>query len=429
MEKKGALNQLKTTWQGLTKAQKQKWLAGVISVVVLATVGVGTGIGVHLHRQAQLPVQAPLETETVSNSETTEETQPESTIAPEEAESESVSATPGNSGTGEKNKNTSSAKPDSSGNKAEEKSGKVTYVHDGVALRIQGQQQYLPQYAYICTLEFSDRIEATPVFVLSKYKPYAYFDSSVPHPAAKNKAIELEKDFLWTNKTLREYNITVPQYSYFAPPDSWSQEKKTAYDFLISKVYENQAIIKAFLDKGIITSSQEEQNRLIRKNCYASSYVSFSFDKELPQEILQRDIAYAKELFGTGGVTSSAEVERIQKLLFARADEVHAQTGVSVHYTVEYYPVTQYSRDWDRGVPESKYNTLVETVSETSYSLGINYDPVFHLKLDEKSAERLRCDGASPAYLALKKREIDTYTVTIDADAYNAMADRYVSSR
>lgn len=429
MEKKGALNKLKTTWQGLTKAQKQKWLAGVISVVVLATVGVGTGIGVHLHRQAQLPVQAPLETETVSTSETTEETRPESTIAPEEAESESVSTTPGNSGAGEKNKNTSSAKPDSSGNKAEENTGKVSYVHDGVALRIQGQQQYLPQYAYICTLEFSDRIEATPVFVLSKYKPYAYFDSSVPHPAAKNKAIELEKDFLWTNKTLREYNITVPQYSYFAPPDSWSQEKKTAYDFLISKVYENQAIIKAFLDKGIITSSQEEQNRLIRENCYASSYVSFSFDKELPQEILQRDIAYAKELFGTGGVTSSAEVERIQKLLFARADEVHAQTGLRVHYTVVYCPVTQYSRDWDRGVPESTYNTLVETVSETSYFLSIDYDPVFHLKLDEKSAERLRCDGASPAYLALKKQEIDTYTVTIDADAYNAMADRYVSSR
>lgn len=429
MEKKGVLNKLKTTWQGLTKVQKQKWLAGVISVVVLATVGVGTEIGVHLHRQAQLPVQAPLETETVSNSETTEETQPESTIAPEEAESESVSAISGNSGTGEKNKTASTAKPDSSGNKAEANTGKVTYVHDGVALRIQGQQQYLPQYAYICALEFSDRIEATPVFVLSKYKPYAYFDSSVPHPAAKNKAIELEKDFLWTNKTLREYNITVPQYSYFAPPDSWSQEKKTAYDFLISKVYENQAIIKAFLDKGIITSSQEEQNRLVRENCYATSYVSFSFDKELPQEILQRDIAYAKELFGTGGVTSSAEVERIQKLLFARADEVHAQTGVSVHYTVEYYPVTQYSRDWDRGVPESTYNTLVETVSETSYFLGINYDPVSHLKLDEKSAERLRCDGASPAYLALKKRETDTYTVTIDADAYNAMADRYVSSR
>ena len=429
MEKKGVLNKLKTTWQGLTKAQKQKWLAGVISVVVFATVGVGTGIGMHLYRQAQLPVQAPLETETVSNSETTEETQPESTIAPEEAESESVSTTPGNSGTGEKNKNTSSAKPDSSGNKAEENTGKVTYVHDGVPLRIQGEQVLLPQDTYICALEFPDYIVSSNTFVISKYKPYAYFDSSVPHPATKNKAIELQKDYYWTNKTLKKYNITVPPYVSVAPPDSWSQEKKMAKYTLEDKDEANKAIIKVFLDKGLITSSKEEQDRLVRENCSAASYVSFYFDKNLPQEILKRDIAYAKELFGTGGVTSSAEVERIQKLLFARADEVHAQTGLRVHYTVEYCPVTQYSRDWDRGVPESTYNTLVETVSETSYYLSIDYDPVFHLKLDEKSAERLRCDGATPAYLALKKRETDTYTVTIDADAYNAMADRYVSSR
>ncbi|MDO4154542.1 MAG: hypothetical protein Q4E21_06790 [Clostridia bacterium] len=429
MEKKGTLNKLKTTWQGLTKAQKQKWLAGVISIVVLATVGAGTGVGVHLHRQAQLPVQAPSETETVSVSETAEETQPADITAPEEAESESVSAISGKSSTGEKNKNTSTAAPVSNGSTAEEKSGKVAYVHDGVPLRIQGEEVFFPQDTYICALEFSDSIVASQVFVISKYKPYAYFDSSVQKPNTKNKAIELHKDFYWTNRTLREYNITVPQYSYFAPPDSWSQDKKMAYDVIVRKEQENKAIINAFLEKGIITSSQEEQDRLVRENCSAGSYVSFSFDKELPQEILQRDIAYAKELFGTGGVSSSAEVERIQKLLFARADEVHAQTGLRVHYTVEYYPVTQYSRDLDRGVPASKYNVLTESVSQTTYYLGIEYDPVSHLKLDEKSAERLRCDGASPAYLALKKREIDAYTVTIDADAYNAMADRYVSAK
>lgn len=337
MEKKEILNKLKTTGKGLTKAQKQKWLAGLISVVVLATVGVGTGVGVHLHRQAQIPIQALSETETDSVSETSEGIQPTDTIALD-SESASVGETSAESTTGKMNKSAAAAASDSSGSESKKNTEKVTYVHDGVPLRIQGQQVLFPQNAYICVSEFSDYMAAANTFTVSKYKPYAYFDSSVPNPNIKNKAIELQKDYYWTNQTLKKYNITVPSYVSVAPPDSWSQNKKMAKYSLEDDVQANRAIIKAFLDKGLITSSQKEQDRLVRKNCSARSYVCFSFPKDMPQDILQRDIAYAKELFGTEGVTSYTELERVQKLLFARADEVCVQTGLNVRYVAEYCP-------------------------------------------------------------------------------------------
>jgi hypothetical protein len=108
--------------------------------------------------------------------------------------------------------------------------------------------------------------------------------------------------------------------------------------------------------------------------------------------------------------------------LQARAEKIKAETGVDFSYNVAYEPAQMILPS---GVDPSKYNVVTEQSDFREFKIMVFYDPINHLALSDADIKGCEIEIAEGAYIKLKKRAIDGYSVTINKDAYINLVSKY----
>lgn len=358
------------------------------------------------------------------SSSTTQTTElPETSETPEEPESSENES----SSEPEKSKDetpTQDKSNNDNGSTQKPANNKITYITGEALLKINGQRIYMPQYSYIA---FNSaklyKNKDVSYSVLSMYAPQKYFDESVDNYAVMNKAIELEKEFYWTDMMAKKYGITVGSSGGYYDPN-WTNNEMLAYGYISRYGDTTRQIIKKMLADGTLKPDQNARNEAIRRTTWAYSQIEMKYAYDMPKEIIEAEKAYVRSLFGKNGVNSRELSSTVYKDLSARADKIETETGLYFDYSVTYQPVEMLS-GVNGGVDASKYNVAVESVENTTpnyatYTIKMNYDPVNHLEVSEADLQSLDFEAVIPQFIKLKKKAIDNYTVGINKDAYIA---------
>lgn len=412
--KKQKLERIRQTWKDLSQTQRKKvWIGGSVSLLLAICLCVGIGVAVH-HTNADVPIQVEGDSvfDEANSAESNVAEPPNDLSAADEAYNPTEEATGAPSTEASKSKDKSNEKNSTS----KDKGSNVTYVTSGAALTINGEEVFYPSEAYVALQRFPND-SAFRYTGLNAYPPYSYFKDD----PLKNKAVELEKDFYWTAKTKKKLGISTGQLTLPAI-DNLTTDETMARWALADLDETNQLIIKSFVANGTLTPKQADKDALIRKACEANSYISLDFYEGIPENRIAEEIAYAKALFGKNGCSSAEEASHVYQALSARVDALRTETGRNVSLSVEYFPVRKFRADDTWGVPVSRYNTIEESRHKNNgwenYFIFIQYDPTNHLQLDEESKDILNREAVLSQYIALKKREMDSYKIVINQDAY-----------
>lgn len=398
------------------KNKKNKILVAVISVICVVVACVVAVVLTSDKKDDNEPssqgTSVKQTTELPETSETPEE--------PESSENESNSE-PDNSNnetpTQDKNSN-------NGGSTQKPANNKITYITGEALLKINGQRIYMPQYSYIAfnsTKLYKDK--DVSYSVLSMYAPQKYFDESTDNYEVMNKAIELEKEFYWTDMMAKKYGISVGSSGGYYDP-SWTNNESLAYGYISRYSDTTRQIIRKMLADGTLKPDQNARNEAIRRTTWAYSQIDMDYAYDMPTEIIEAEKAYVRSVFGKNGVNSRALSSTVYKDLSARADKIEAETGLYFNYSVTYQPVEMLS-GVNGGVDASKYNVAVESVDNTTpnyatFTIKMNYDPVNHLEVSEYELQSLDFEAVIPQFIRMKKKAIDNYTVGINKDAYIA---------
>ncbi|MBO5857456.1 MAG: hypothetical protein J6Q87_04340 [Clostridia bacterium] len=307
-------------------------------------------------------------------------------------------------------------------------SGKITYTTDSsVLLKINNSMVFSPQDSYVAVK--SPELKTNSYFkrsVINKYTIPNYYDSSTKDAENLNKAIELQKEFYWIRSKANSLGIKLGQVSYFAPSGMSFDEERIYGDFVELRMLENK-ITTALVNNGTLKINTSRKNELIRKNCYSDSFIIFEYRKDIPQEIIDNEIAIIRNMFGADGLNSDEEFYAIQNKIYnERVPHLKEVLGYSssfcpLYYTLGYNKANSYPTDL--AITNAKYNVVKESHKDKNsdtktFFINIYYDPVDQLSLDEASQERLNIDAATPDYISYKKRGVDQYSVTLNKDGY-----------
>lgn len=334
-------------------------------------------------------------------------------------------------------KNETITKNSDKSNSTEDKNttnSKIKYVTDSsVMLKIDNVTMYEPQYSYIAVT--SSKLKNKAYFensVIKYYDTPAYFDSSVTDASAMNKSIEIQKEFYWINKTMNSLGLVLGNMTWFGD-DSLTTDERIVYDYyLVQYTAKENMLIPALVENGTLKINESERNKVIRDGCSSSSHIYFQYPNDLPQNIVDEEIAFIRSLFGSDGINSYEELEKTYDIIEEREQAIADKMGYGSHYNPIYYSVEYYQDEWyepGTGVDESKYNVVRESHStqngKKSFFIQINYDPVDHLNLDEANAKEVLIDSARPKYIAYKKKEIDQLSVTLNKNEYIRQISHY----
>ena len=311
---------------------------------------------------------------------------------------------------------------------------KIKYVtDDSVMLKVDNVTMFGPQYAYIAVT--SPKLKNKAYFdnsVIKYYDTPAYFDSSVTDASAMNKSIEIQKEFYWIDKKMNSLGLEIGNLTWFGD-DSLSANERTAYDhYLVRYFAKEEMLIPALVKNGTLKISESERNKVIRNGCSSNSYIKFEYPIDLPQDIIDEEIAFIRSLFGTDGINSNKKLQEAYKVIDEREEVIANKMGYGSHYNPIHYTVDYYQDEWyepGTGVDESLYNVVKESHTQIgdkkSFFIMINYDPVDHLNLDEANAKEVLIESARLKYVAYKKRGIDQLTVTLNKNEYIRQISHY----
>ena len=215
--------------------------------------------------------------------------------------------------------------------------------------------------------------------------------------------------------------------------DSLSANERTAYDhYLVRYFAKEEMLIPALVKNGTLKISESERNKVIRNGCSSNSYIKFEYPIDLPQDIIDEEIAFIRSLFGTDGINSNKKLQEAYKVIDEREEVIANKMGYGSHYNPIHYTVDYYQDEWyepGTGVDESLYNVVKESHTQIgdkkSFFIMINYDPVDHLNLDEANAKEVLIESARLKYVAYKKRGIDQLTVTLNKNEYIRQISHY----
>lgn len=367
---------------------------------------------------------------TETNTENDENNSSESTT-----ENESTKETEKTESTTKKGE-TTTKNPDKS-NATEDKNNtnsKIKYVTDSsVMLKIDNVTMFGPQYSYIAVT--SPKLKNDSYFensVIKYYNTPAYFDSSVTDASAMNKSIEMQKEFYWIDKKMNSLGLELGSLTYYSDPTLTANER-TAHDIYLVRYWAKEnMLIPALVKNGTLKISESERNKVIRSGCEANSYILFRYKNNLPQDIVEEEIAFIRSLFGTDGINSYEELDKAEDIIAEREQAIADKMGYPSNYSYTDYFVSYYRDEWYEpglGVDQSLYNVIQESHTtfgdEKTFFIKINYDPVDHLNLDEANAKEVLIESARPAYIAYKKKGVDQLTVTLNKNEYIRLISHY----
>lgn len=331
---------------------------------------------------------------------------------------------------------TTTKKPDKS-NTTEDKNAtnsKIKYVTDSsVMLQINNVDMFGPQYSYIAVT--SSKLKNDSYFknsVINYYDTPAYFDSSVTDASAMNKSIEIQKEFYWIDKTMKSLGLKLGNLTWF-DDDSLTANERTAHDhYLVSYSAKENMLIPALVKNGTLKISESERNKVIRGGCTAGSYIKFEYPSDLPQDIVDEEIAFIRSLFGTDGINSNEELQNANSVIKERKQAISDKMGYPSNYSYIQYSASYYSDIWympGTGVDESTYNVVKESHNAKngtkSFFIKVNYDPADHVNLEEADEKEVLIEAARPKYIAYKKKGIDQLSVTLNKNEYIRQISRY----
>ena len=311
---------------------------------------------------------------------------------------------------------------------------KIKYVTDSsIVLQIDGVNVLMPQYSYIAAT--SSKLKKKAYFknsVINYYSAPAYFDSSVTDASAMNKAIEIQKEFYWIDKKTKSLGLKVGNLSW-SVDNSLSADEATTYDhYLVTYAAMENKLIPALIDNGTVKVSESERNKLIRNGCSSFSYITFEYPNDLPQNIVDEEIAFIRSYFGANGINSNQKYQEAYRVIEQRKQAIADKMGYGSNYNPINYTVSYYPDEWYQpgtGVDKSLYNVVKESHTSSTntktFSIKINYDPVEHLNLDEANEKAVLVEAARPAYIAYKKKGMDQLTVTLNKEKYISRISSY----
>ena len=311
---------------------------------------------------------------------------------------------------------------------------KIKYVTDSsIVLQIDGVNVLMPQYSYIAAT--SSKLKKKAYFtnsVINYYGAPAYFDSSVADASAMNKAIEIQKEFYWINKKTNSLGLEVGNLSW-SVDSSLSADEATTHDhYLVTYAAMERKLIPALIDNGTLKVSESERNKLIRNGCCSDSYIIFEYPNDLPQDIVDEEIAFIRSYFGTNGINSNQKQQEAYRIIEQRKQAIADKMGYGPNYNPIHYAVGYCPDEWYQpgtGVDKSLYNVVKEShtssTNNKTFSIRINYDPVDHLNLDEANERAVLVEAARPAYIAYKKKGMDQLTVTLNKEKYISRISSY----
>ena len=384
-------------------------------------------------------------TETNTNENTqpnTENTEDNSTeITKSETEKENTKA---ESTTDKSDKNeTTTNNPDKSDNAVNNdtanvdenpENSKIKYVTDSsVLLKINDITVFSPQYAYIAVT--SPKLKNDSYFknsVIRYYDTPKYFDNSVMEADEMNKSIEIQKEFYWIDQKMNSLGLELGSLTYYSDSSMTSNER-TAHDLYLVRYWAKEdMLIPALVENGTLKISESERNKVIRNGCSSDSHIYFQYPDDMPQDIVDEEIAFIRSLFGTDGINSTEELIKVEDILEKRKQVIEEKINCPPGYSYIHYTASYYRDEWyDPGdcVDESQYNVIKESYGvqngQKSFFIRINYDPVDHLNLDEANEKEVLLDSARPKYVAYKKKGVDQLSVTLNKNDYIRLISRY----
>lgn len=364
-----------------------------------------------------------------NNQDASSETPTENDTTKENVKTESTTDKTGKNETTTKNPDKSNTTEDKNNTNS-----KIKYVTDSsVILKIDNNVIYEPQYSYIAVK--SPKLKNDSYFensVIRYYNTPKYFDNSVMEADEMNKSIEIQKEFYWINKTMDELGLSVGNLSW-AVDYSLSANERTAHDYyLVHYSAKENMLIPALVKNGTLKISDSERNKVIRNGCSSNSYIKFEYPIDLPQDIIDEEIAFIRSLFGTDGINSNKKLQEAYKVIDEREEVIANKMGYGSHYNPIHYTVDYYQDEWyepGTGVDESLYNVVKESHTQIgdkkSFFIMINYDPVDHLNLEEADEKQVVIESARPKYVAYKKKGVDQLSVTLNKNDYIRLISRY----
>lgn len=371
------------------------------------------------HTNSNIENNQDASSETPTENDTTKENEKTESTTDKTGKNETTTKNPDKSNTTEDKNNTNS---------------KIKYVTDSsVILKIDNNVIYEPQYSYIAVK--SPKLKNDSYFensVIRYYDTPKYFDNSVMEADEMNKSIEIQKEFYWINKTMDELGLSVGNLSW-AVDYSLSANERTAHDYyLVHYSAKENMLIPALVKNGTLKISESERNKVIRNGCSSNSYIKFEYPIDLPQDIIDEEIAFIRSLFGTDGINSNKKLQEAYKVIDEREEVIANKMGYGSHYNPIHYTVDYYQDEWyepGTGVDESLYNVVKESHTQIgdkkSFFIMINYDPVDHLNLEEADEKQVVIESARPAYIAYKKKGVDQLSVTLNKNDYIRLISRY----
>lgn len=371
------------------------------------------------HTNSNIENNQDASSETPTENDTTKENEKTESTTDKTGKNETTTKNPDKSNTTEDKNNTNS---------------KIKYVTDSsIILKIDNNVIYEPQYSYIAVK--SPKLKNDSYFensVIRYYDTPKYFDNSVMEADEMNKSIEIQKEFYWINKTMDELGLSVGNLSW-AVDYSLSANERTAHDYyLVHYSAKENMLIPALVKNGTLKISESERNKVIRNGCSSNSYIKFEYPIDLPQDIIDEEIAFIRSLFGTDGINSNKKLQEAYKVIDEREEVIANKMGYGSHYNPIHYTVDYYQDEWyepGTGVDESLYNVVKESHTQIgdkkSFFIMINYDPVDHLNLEEADEKQVVIESARPAYIAYKKKGVDQLSVTLNKNDYIRLISRY----
>lgn len=358
--------------------------------------------------------QNSLTSQTTATTETTKTTETTATTETQTSTDKEVSS-----------KVTTTKKNNNNGGSAQKPiDNKITYITGDTVLKINGQTIYMPQYSYIAVN--SPKLYKNKQISYSILKSHAsknYFDKSVNNYATMNRAIELEKDFYWTNVMAKKYGIQINSSSSYYDP-SWSNDEMLASSYISDFTKKSSEIMKKMLADGTLKVSESEKNDFIRKRTIACSYINLYYPLDTPSELIETEKAYIRSVFGKNGINSQALSSSIANDLNARAEKIKVETGYSFVYTVMYEPAQMVLPE-NSGIASSKFNEISEKEEAREYTIKIYYDPINHLKISDAEIKSFELEIVKDDYIKLKKKAIDEYSVALNKESYISRVSGY----
>lgn len=325
-------------------------------------------------------------------------------------------------------------KTDVTEDKDDTSNSKINYVtNSSVTLKIDNVIMYNSRYAY--TAVTSPKLLKKDYFnnsVIKHYDTPEYFDSSVTDASAMNKSIEIQKEFYWIDKMADSLGVTVGNLTWFGDSSLNSIERETYDYYLVEYTAIENKLIPILVENGTLKISESERNKVIRDGCSSESYILFRYPIDMPQDIVDEEIAFIRSFFGSDGISSYEELTESYDVIEEREKAIAEKMGYPSNVSYTNYTVDYYEDEWyepGSGVDESLYNVVKESHTtyndKKTFTIKINYDPVEHLNLDETNEKKVLIESARPKYIAYKKKGMDRLSVTLNKNEYIKLISQY----